>query len=250
MFSPLLAASVDAGRPVDDAVGARVDRRTRDRERWKVLLRGAQLGGRLDMAVAQLVVQRRRVRPVGRSHPERAAQRDHEANLVRHRPRQRSGVDPAEAPAHQRDRSLVAVVQLLQPLLHPLHGGCGRPEVTAEPPAVRPVPLTAEDVTQRARAGVGGGESGEHEYGVTIAATEHPQPRRGGDERTELEDGALLQRDEVPRRLPERRRHVTERTRTGTYDAERQETLKVHARAPMNPPRPSGHRRDPRRATC
>ena len=179
---------LDALPPPHDAVGAGVDRRGRNGQRAGIEARQQFVEpdrvGRL-----QTVEQRRCGAAVVGRDAERAAERDHLAHHLGPLAGQAACVDPAEAPADQADRAAVAVVQILKPIGQPVDDVLCRAEVAPQPPAVDPIPLTLQDRPQRSGRRIAGQEAGQDQYRVVVATTDHPQQRRCGGDRPELEQG-------------------------------------------------------------
>ena len=100
---------------------------------------------------------------------ERRGERDHLPHVVRELPRQLPGVDAAQAPADQADRSCVPGAERGEALAEGAYGLRARPEVPPEPPAVHVIPAVPQKPAERLRRAVTREPARQDEDRVSVA---------------------------------------------------------------------------------
>mmetsp|Transcript_21663 Transcript_21663/g.84311 ORF Transcript_21663/g.84311 Transcript_21663/m.84311 type:complete len:879 (+) Transcript_21663:692-3328(+) len=170
---------IDAAAPGHDPIGLGVDRGGGHRRRLADGLNELGVVGR--MATHQLEeapgIGGARVAGEGR------AQRDDAAHELRAFLGQLAGIDAAQAPAQQADLAVVAALQGLQVVLHPLQHAGARSEIEALAPGLGGIAERIEQGAQRRGAEVVGTQAGEDQHRVAVAVGQLAQPGRGGQQR-------------------------------------------------------------------
>jgi hypothetical protein len=168
---------LDAGLPGHDAVQPGVDGGGRNGDGpGDLLARGQPLAVRVQVIVAKVDTLGVALPRVGQR--ERAAQRDDLADLLRTLAGQLPGIDPAQAPAHHRDRPAGALGQRRQGPRQPIQDGVGRANVAPEVPAAHVIAQPAQELPEQGRAPVRGQQPRHDQHPVTVAARRGRKPRR------------------------------------------------------------------------
>jgi hypothetical protein len=169
---------LDAGLPGHDAVQPGVNGRRRDGGDGPgdLIARGQPLAVRVQVIAAKVDTLGAALPRVGQR--ERAAQGDHLANLLRALAGQLPGVDPAQAPAHHRDRPAGALRERRQGPGQPVQDGVGRAYVAPEVPAADVIAQQAQELPEQGRAPVRGQQPRHDKNPVTVAARRGRKPRR------------------------------------------------------------------------
>src|SRR5215469_903203 len=166
---------LNAGLPGDDAVAARVDGGRRHRDGLPDLLAGRHSRGRVQACPA--LVGAVGVTLPGVGQRERAAERDHLPDMPRVSPGKFPGVDPAEAPADNRDRAAGLAYQGRQYDRQFVKHLVCRPEIAAQAPPANLVAEVTEEPAEDCRAAVGGKQAWQHQHSVAVATWREPEPR-------------------------------------------------------------------------
>jgi hypothetical protein len=168
---------LDAGLPGHDAVQPGVNGRGRNGDGpGDLFARGQPLAVRVQVIVAKVDALGAALPRVGQR--ERAAQRDHLADLLRALPGQLPGIDPAQAPAHHGDRPAGALRERVQDPRQPIQDGVGRADVAPEIPAAHLIAQPPQELPEQGRAPVRGQQSGHDQHPMTVAARRGREPRR------------------------------------------------------------------------
>jgi hypothetical protein len=166
---------LDAGLPGHDAVQPGVNGRGRDLDGpGDLLARGQPLAVRVQVVVAEVDTLGPALPGVGQR--ERAAQGDYLPDLLRALAGQLPGIDPAQAPAHHRDRPAGALGERGQGPRQPVQDGVGRAHVAPEVPAAHVIVQPAQELPEQGRAPVRGQQPRHDQHPVTVAARRGRQP--------------------------------------------------------------------------
>jgi hypothetical protein len=166
---------LDAGLPGHDAVQPGVNGRGRDLDGpGDLLARGQPLAVRVQVVVAEVDTLGPALPGVGQR--ERAAQGDYLPDLLRALAGQLPGVDPAQAPAHHRDRPAGALRECLQGARQPVQDGVGRAHVAPEIPAAHVIAQQAQELPEQERAAVRGQQARHDQHPVTVPVRRGRQP--------------------------------------------------------------------------
>jgi hypothetical protein len=173
----LVGLGLDAGLPGHDAVQPGVNGRGRDRNRpGDLLTRGQPLTVGVQVIVAQVDALGAALPGVGQR--ERAAQRDDLPDLLGELAGEFPGVDPAQAPAHHRDRPAGELRERRQGPRQPVQDGVGRAYVAPEVPAAHLIADQVQELPEQRRATVRRQQPRHDQHPVAVATRRGREPRR------------------------------------------------------------------------